>query len=443
VCDAGKCSPVSPDPIPDDCVAPFPGHPHSNCSASMDLMLLLDGSASIDSGSWNKILQFTANIGLNFTTGHDFMRYGVVQFSSVAQTYMPLEANNATFQQTMQLMQQMTASTNTSGGVAQVEQEFKRNGRPGAFKALVILTDGMWNTGGSPLDITTRMKKEGIRIFTVAVGNANNANVEALSSTPLSKYFYNVTNEDMLPLILHKMIWNMCVRDPAHDGAFPALLESDVVQGGAVLPQAVSQTEATPQDDPAPAPWASGADSASPVAMSSSEARDSDVGRGTAASGPFDCGATAGGRWITFVNQGLNPLRINLCSLDFNKEVCKGGPAGANDTYTTCDATGNNKGPDALTFIPANSTVALRLDLNVTYIVAIFCVDNPQSVHCLSTPTPLEFYGPTPEGGKPWPSVLAVPVAAAPYCNNDRDCPAPYHSCNAQGQCSDSGFSTQ
>jgi hypothetical protein len=177
VCSAGQCSPRSPDPIPDNCVAPFPGHPHSNCSASMDLILLLDGSASIDAVSWLKILQFTANIGLNFTTGHDFMRYAVVQFSSVSTVYMPLSADNATFQQTMMIMQQQDSSTNTSGGVQVAEREFNTNGRPNAFKVLVILTDGQWNTGGSPLEVTDRMKANGVHIFTVAVGDASIQNV--------------------------------------------------------------------------------------------------------------------------------------------------------------------------------------------------------------------------------------------------------------------------
>jgi hypothetical protein len=38
------------------------------------LVLILDGSGSIDSAAWLDILGFVANIGLNFTTGHDFMR---------------------------------------------------------------------------------------------------------------------------------------------------------------------------------------------------------------------------------------------------------------------------------------------------------------------------------------------------------------------------------
>jgi hypothetical protein len=397
----------------------------------MDLMLLLDGSGSIDSGSWLKILQFTANIGLNFTTGHDFMKYGVVQFASVADTYMPLGSNNGTFQQTMQTMLQMDASTNTSGGVAVVEQEFAARGRPGAFKAMVILTDGMWNTGGSPLNITDRMKKNGIHIFTVAVGDANNDNVKALASKPLSKYFYNVTNEDQLPLILHKMIWNMCVRDPTLVGQFslptPATFDEHP-------PQPSQPFSATSQDvgnafanDPAPVHH----DLVEQDRIEDVQTVQNSYPSKIIAKAPFDCGGNSSGRWIQFTNKALNPIRINMCSLDFNKQVCKGGTPGGNATYITCDTTGANRGPDALTFIPANTSVALRLDVSVTYIVAIYCVDNPASVHCLSKPTALEFYGPTKEGGKPWPHEIAVPVAAAPFCSTDRDCVAPYTHCNA------------
>jgi len=107
-CDAAKsvCVPPSPDPIPDNCAAPFPGHPHQNCSATVDLMLLLDGSASIYSSAWLQILHFAAQIGLNCTTGHDFMRYGIVQFGTDAKLFMPLLASNATFQHVVGMLPQ-------------------------------------------------------------------------------------------------------------------------------------------------------------------------------------------------------------------------------------------------------------------------------------------------------------------------------------------------
>ena len=62
-------------------------------------------------------------------------------------------------------------------------EQFNLNARPGAFKALVILTDGMWNTGGSPLNVTDALKANGTHIFTIAVGDADNVNVKVLTIT--------------------------------------------------------------------------------------------------------------------------------------------------------------------------------------------------------------------------------------------------------------------
>jgi len=178
----------------------------------MDLVLVLDGSGSIDPEAWLDIMRFSAGIGLNFTTGSGFMQYGVVQFASEASVYMPMQPNNATFMQTLATMKQLQSGTNTSGAMAVARQEFDERGRHGAFKVVIVITDGMWNTGGSPLPIAEEMKRNGTHIFTVAVGNADVSNVKNLSSTPLDKYYYNVSTESELPTILHSMIWSICRR---------------------------------------------------------------------------------------------------------------------------------------------------------------------------------------------------------------------------------------
>ena len=97
------------------------------------------------------------------------------------------------------MLPQFQSSTNTFAGMSAVEAEFNQHARPGSFKAMVILTDGEWNTGGDPIAVATRMKKNGTHIFTVAVGDAATANVQSLSSLPLDKYYYIVSNEAFLP----------------------------------------------------------------------------------------------------------------------------------------------------------------------------------------------------------------------------------------------------
>ncbi len=105
----------------------------------------------------------------------------------------------------------------------------------------------------------------------------------------------------------------------------------------------------------------------------------------------FDCGGNGPSRWIIVDNGALNPLRIRTCDVDYNKQVCKGTPTQNQTGYTQCAPNGNS-----LAFIPSSSTVAMRVPLNVTYVVALYCVNNPgRSIHCLNTPTPLERYGPT------------------------------------------------
>ena len=90
----------------------------------MDLMLLLDGSASIGKASWRRILHFTAGIGLNFTTGNNFMKYGIVEFGSDAKLMLPLTSSNASFQQTVATLPYFETSTNTESGFVAVEKEF-------------------------------------------------------------------------------------------------------------------------------------------------------------------------------------------------------------------------------------------------------------------------------------------------------------------------------
>jgi hypothetical protein len=65
----------------------------------------------------------------------------------------------------------------------------------------------------------------------------------------------------------------------------------------------------------------------------------------------------------------------------------------------------------------------MRVPLNVTYVVALYCVNNPgRSIHCLNTPTPLERYGPNPEGGAFPVNGLVVPKETSAFCSVDVDC---------------------
>ena len=207
MCGGGPASPA------EKCIPPYPGQPHINCSDQLDLLFLLDGSGSITPPDWVLIKQFTMNIGLNFSSAPALMTYGVIQFADSASTFLDLTPGNSSFQLVMNTMWKFDTSTNTGQGMQLVTDQFNKNSRPGAYKVVVLITDGMWNTGPDPIPIAKALQNNGTHIYGVAVGGADVQNVQALCSAPLSNYYFNVTSESELPGILHSIIDNMCARD--------------------------------------------------------------------------------------------------------------------------------------------------------------------------------------------------------------------------------------
>eukprot|EP00756_Hemistasia_phaeocysticola_P014708 Hpha_TRINITY_DN15353_c0_g7::TRINITY_DN15353_c0_g7_i1::g.87756::m.87756 len=197
----------------DACFPPYPGEPHKNCSAMMDLVFLLDGSGSISPSDWVLVKRFTMQIGLNFSSAPALMNYGIIQFSDDAVSFLNLTAGNSSFQLAMNTLPQFARSTNTGSGMQAVADMFSTQGRGGAYRVVVLITDGLWNNGPDPVPIAQQLIKDGAHIYSIAVGSASISNVQKLTSLPLENYYFNVTDESQLPVILHHVVNNMCARD--------------------------------------------------------------------------------------------------------------------------------------------------------------------------------------------------------------------------------------
>lgn len=112
------------------------------------------------------------------------------------------------------------------------------------------------------------------------------------------------------------------------------------------------------------------------------------------------------------MNNGENQLKVKPCDLDINHGfVCSPLPPVSHD-YGACDS-----------FIPEQTSVTLRLDANVTYIMMLYCVETPTRNYCLQLAAPLEAYRNMdyfPHNGG-WPFVMTIP-ASERYCDSTEDC---------------------
>jgi hypothetical protein len=195
---------------------PVPTHviPAPSCQScndtGLDVVFVLDGSGSISSSSWSEIKSFSEQIGLGLPAAKHLVAYSIIQFSQTAVVEMPLAINTATFLHVVTTMRQMRERTNTEAGMVLAEKELNAGTRPKAHKVVIVITDGNWNEGGSPIPTATAIKSKGAKIFTIAVGEARQSNVKALASLPLSSYYYPVASESNLKEIIQKLLHNIC-----------------------------------------------------------------------------------------------------------------------------------------------------------------------------------------------------------------------------------------
>ncbi len=150
-------------------------------SPKLDIVFVLDNSGSMKKNDPNFI---TREVVTNFLFGLDKKsRLGMVIFDQEAKLVEPLtvtavQESGAKFLNSLDTIDYQGQFTNTPAGVERAIYELKTRGRKDARKVIILLTDGIVDTGNKELDIekekwlredlTQASKKEDIRIFGIA-----------------------------------------------------------------------------------------------------------------------------------------------------------------------------------------------------------------------------------------------------------------------------------
>ena len=193
-CPAGG-APSPPPPPPGPPPMPPP------CKAKLDVVVVLDGSASIRSSDWQKALSFVNKLVGGFQISADQVELGVVQFSESADTVIGLSADAGAITSAVSSLQQMRMNTNTYAGFTQAKHILDTQGRSGTKgKLVIIITDGVQNEGPPAKIIADTMKSSGVQIFGVGVGRgADPQEIKqwcSCASTPCDDHYFSVSAFD-------------------------------------------------------------------------------------------------------------------------------------------------------------------------------------------------------------------------------------------------------
>ena len=124
-------------------------------------------------------------------------RIGLISFSDYAQMLVELDDNSKNLKEGINKLYPEGA-TAMGDGISIATQSLSENTRPDAQKIIVLLSDGMSNTGLHPLSAAGTARENDITIFSVGYGyNADAWTLKAVASVTHGKYYNALTGQDL------------------------------------------------------------------------------------------------------------------------------------------------------------------------------------------------------------------------------------------------------
>ncbi|KAH7716261.1 Fibropellin-3 [Aphelenchoides avenae] len=203
----------------------------------MDLMFLIDASASVGDSAFEDARKFTETVVDGFEIANHKTRVGVIEYSSDTKLITSFSGDKTAIVKAVQDMPYMDGNEATGDALRMATQEFLHRARDpnkGFPLVAVLLTDGQpnWSNGNDAdpqdaLDAAEALKGLGITLFTLGISNADISNLQATASNPKCQHFYLLSDYSSLA------------------AQFPEILTSQSCTASAYIPATVQQVNAT------------------------------------------------------------------------------------------------------------------------------------------------------------------------------------------------------
>lgn len=198
-------------------------------SEARDVVLVLDNSGSMRS---NDPARLSVSAVTDFIRAQDSdTRVGIVIFDSNPRLVQPLTA--VSFDNRDQLLSRLDALdfsgqwTDTASAIERALYELRLNGRSNADQAIILMTDGIIDTGNASRDsekaawlrqdLAADASDEGVRIFAIAfTENADFQLMQSVAQATDAEYFRAIRAEDISPVL--RRIDTVLARTPQQSG---------------------------------------------------------------------------------------------------------------------------------------------------------------------------------------------------------------------------------
>ncbi|WP_345724606.1 VWA domain-containing protein [Herpetosiphon gulosus] len=178
---------------------PMDGDQNAATPPLVDVMFILDTSASMDWNDLNRVMVAATRTFIDALVLDD--QVGIVDFDSDAVLLHPLNTNRAAARVAAESFY-YDGGSNLSAGVALSNQQLIAHGKPGHTKVAILLTDGdvLYDTA-----LTSQAQAAGIVIYTIGIGPSVNAAVLQGIAAGTGGTYEAIASTDDLPAVLNRL----------------------------------------------------------------------------------------------------------------------------------------------------------------------------------------------------------------------------------------------
>ncbi|KAM5156748.1 collagen alpha-4(VI) chain-like [Mantella aurantiaca] len=187
----------------------------------LDLVFLIDGSASISQGDFETSKTFMKEIVDSFTVAENRVRIGVAQYSEYPQKefFLNEHYSSSKIKNNIEQIVQLNQNTYTGKGLKFVKQFFDpaNGGRKNqnVHQYLIVMTDG--ESHDTVNEEAAELRNNGITIFSIGIGLKNSFELIQIAGTPQNVFM--VENFNVLDSIKRQIVSQVCEQtdEPSKD----------------------------------------------------------------------------------------------------------------------------------------------------------------------------------------------------------------------------------
>ncbi|XP_038057864.1 sushi, von Willebrand factor type A, EGF and pentraxin domain-containing protein 1-like isoform X2 [Patiria miniata] len=152
-----------------------------------ELVFLLDRSGSIGADDFGVQLFFVESLMTEFSIGPDATRVAIVSYSDDVTRHIDYisgeSGNKCTFLSAMKAVKYTDGSSTDTAKALQEAREILVHSRPDVKPVVILMSDGISNTGDNPVTVANQLKADGVEVFTIGVGLLVRTQLERIAST--------------------------------------------------------------------------------------------------------------------------------------------------------------------------------------------------------------------------------------------------------------------